>query len=419
MTVEGDFGDWTPITVHLTGEISARDRTRPYKGSMFAAYSGDIVFSKIDARSGAIGMLPPEIGKAVVTAEFPVFTGDPVRLEGEFAKLVLRTGGFLEALRRRASGTSGRKRITPGAFQDLRIPLPPLEAQRTMVSAHRTALDRAADLERQAEQIETRAMEQFEAALGLEAPAPLPDRPILAASFKNLDRWSHEAVLRQSVEGDPARTSPYPIVELRDLCADLVVGWSPRCLNRQAHTDEWGVLKLSAVTSGYFKASENKALPPNVEPKPELAVQRGDVLITRGSGRTELVGSTVFVADDPPPRMMICDLIFRVIFKDKSDIEPAFLVAILATTRLRAQIEDQRTGAAPMMQKITKTALNSLRFPLPSTKNEQAAMVRILTDSHAAAAGLRRKAKEERTKAWANFEAVVYPAENDTSTPNV
>ena len=38
-------------------DFSARS-DRPYKGSMFAVYPGDIVFSKIDARSGAIGMLP-------------------------------------------------------------------------------------------------------------------------------------------------------------------------------------------------------------------------------------------------------------------------------------------------------------------------------------------------------------------------
>ena len=365
MTVEGGFGDWTPITVHLTGEISTRDRTRPYKGGMFAAYPGDIVFSKIDARSGAIGMLPPEIEKAVVTAEFPVFTGDPTRLEGEFVKLVLRTGGFIEALRRRASGTSGRKRITPEALQDLCIPLPPLDEQRTMVSAHRTALERADGLEREADETEARVMAAFEAALGFEAPVPLPDWPVFAASFKDLDRWSHEAALRRTVEGDAARSSPYPIVRLGDVIADLIVGWSPRCLNRPTHNDEWGVLKLSAVTLGYFKPSENKALPTKMEPRQELEVKRGDVLVARGSGMTRLVGASVFVANEPPSKMIICDLIFRVIFKEESDIQPAFLAAMLATSELRGQIEERRTGAAPMMQKITKTALMSLRLPLP------------------------------------------------------
>ena len=102
---------------------------------MFAVYPGDIVFSKIDARNGAIGILPSDISKAVVTPEFPVFIPYPDRLEGEFVKLILRTGSFLDALRSKASGTSGRKRITPEAFLDLRIPLPSLAEQQSIVAA--------------------------------------------------------------------------------------------------------------------------------------------------------------------------------------------------------------------------------------------------------------------------------------------
>ena len=252
VTLKESLEDWTPITVHFTGEISLRDRTQPYKGRMFAAYPGDIIFSKIDARSGAIGTLPPAIEKAIVTSEFPVFTADPARLEGEFVKLVLRTGGFIEALRRAASGTSGRKRVTPDAFQDLRIPLPSLDRQRTILAAHRGALNRAAALENEADETEALAMAKFEAALGLEPPAPLPDRPVFTASFKDLNRWSHEAILRQINERGAAHTSPYPTVQLRDVIADLENGWSPRCHDRPAEPNEWGVLKLGAVSFGVF-----------------------------------------------------------------------------------------------------------------------------------------------------------------------
>ncbi len=413
VTVTGTFGDWTPITVHLNGEISARERTVPYKGGMFAAYPGDVVFSKIDARNGAIGVLQEGIAKAVVTSEFPVFVPAPDRLDGGFVKLVLRTGDFLAALRQKASGTSGRKRITPDAFADLHIPLPPLNEQRDIVAAHRAAQARAADLEREADEAEAQAMEAFEAALGFDPPAPLPDRPVFIASFKDLDRWSHEGILRRIAERDPAHTSPYPTVQLRDVIADLVVGWSPRCLNRPAGENEWGILKLSAVTSGYLKPSENKALPPGAESKPELEVKRGDVLITRGSGVTRLVGATTFVADEPPSKLMICDLIFRVIFNEATEIDPAFLTATLATTNLRSQIESQRTGAAPMMQKITKSALMSLRLPLPP-ETEQVSLRTTLADARAHATTLRERAQKEHTKAWTDFETAVYAAESDS-----
>ena len=145
--VNGSFGDWSPITVHLNGEISVRDRSVPYQGEMFAVYPGDIVFSKIEARSGAIGMLPASISKGVVTPELPVFVADPGKLDGGFVQRVLRTWGFLKDLRSRATGTSGRKRISPEAFPDLRVPLPDLAEQQAIVAAYDTALVEAAEKE--------------------------------------------------------------------------------------------------------------------------------------------------------------------------------------------------------------------------------------------------------------------------------
>ena len=46
-------------------------------------------------------------------------------------------------------------------------------------------------------------------------------------------------------------------------------------------------------------------------------------------------------------------------------------------------------------------------------------MVDVLTSARAVAASLRRKAEEVRAKAWANFEATVYEAKSDISTPQV
>ena len=114
------------------------------------------------------------------------------------------------------------------------------------------ARNRAAALENEADETEALAMAKFEAALGLEPPAPLPDRPVFTASFKDLNRWSHEAILRQINERGAAHTSPYPTVQLRDVIADLENGWSPRCHDRPAEPNEWGVLKLGAVSFGVF-----------------------------------------------------------------------------------------------------------------------------------------------------------------------
>ena len=377
---------------------------------MFAAYPGDVVFSKIDARNGAIGVLQEGIAKAVVTSEFPVFVPAPDRLDGGFVKLVLRTGDFLAALRQKASGTSGRKRITPDAFADLHIPLPPLDEQRAIVAAHRAALARAADLEREADDAEAQAMEAFEAALGFDPPAPLPERPIFIASFKDLDRWSHEGILRRIAESDTAHTSPYPTVQLRDVIADLENGWSPKCHDRPAEPDEWGVLKVSAASSGDYREIQNKALPERLKPKKNLEVQAGEILITRASGVAHLVGIAVFV-ERTRKKLLLCDKIFRVVGPDDVKIDNRFIAHVLGIHSVRAQIEREFSTRSGMMKNVSKPVLMGLTFPLPP-KSEQIAMSKALADVRTHATALREKARKERTEAWTDFETAVYATED-------
>ncbi len=409
ISVAGDFGGWTPITVHLDGEISARDRSTPYKGAMFAAYPGDVVFSKIDARSGAIGVLPSEIAKAVVTSEFPVFVADPARLDSRFLKLVLRTGGFLAALRSKATGTSGRKRITPAAFLDLRIPLPSIEEQRRIMSTYEVAVLRAAELEQEANKTETAATKAFEAALGFGPSAPLPDQPMFVASFKALDRWSHEGILRRLAEGTAIRTPTYPIVQLRDVIANLENGWSPKCHNRRADDDEWGVLKLGAISFGTFDDQQNKALPKHLKPRPTLQVKPGQILISRAN-ITRLVGAIVLI-EKTRRQLMLCDKIFRVIYCEPSPVQSAFLTEVLRINNVRRQIESRVTGTSPTMKNISKPSLLSLTFPLPPIEQQQT-LVKALSDSRAKAIALHNEAAEKRAKAWTDFEAALYAADD-------
>lgn len=159
--IDGALGDWQAITIKFSGEVLPRNRTDAFKGAMFAAYPGDIVFSKIDARNGAVGLIPDSIPQAVVTSEYPVFTPKADKVRAAYLSRLLRAEHFRNALQRKASGTSGRKRITPKGFLSLAIPVPPLAEQDVLVSA----LSHAARLKQQAASLRQSAWEQFEAAL--------------------------------------------------------------------------------------------------------------------------------------------------------------------------------------------------------------------------------------------------------------
>lgn len=363
---------------------------------------------------GSLCVIGSELGHVAVSPEYPVYTPDCDRVDPAYLALVLRTPDFLAHLVASASGNTTKRRIRPEFFESREVPLPPLNRQRTIVAAHRAGMNRAAELEREAEETETQATAAFETALGFIPPAPLPDRPVFVASFRDLDRWSHEGVLRRTVEGDATPTSPYPTVQLRDVIADLENGWSPKCHDQPAEDEEWGVLKLGAVSFGVFDPRENKALPPDLEPRPGLEVKSGQILISRAN-ITRLVGATALIGETRS-KLMLCDKIFRVVPRAPALIDEGFLTEILRISDVRRQIEANLTGTSPTMKNISKPALMRLTFPLPP-KTRQIAMATTLTGARANAVNLREQARNARIRAWADFEAAVYAAEDDTEAP--
>lgn len=405
--IDGVLGDWRAITIKFSGEVLPRERTEVFKGAMFAAYPGDLAFSKIDARNGAVGLIPDSIPKAVVTSEYPVFTPNAEMLRADFLHHLLRAEHFRADLQRKASGTSGRKRVTPEGFLSLEIPVPALAEQDALIAAYTDALHRAAQLEQAAEAIERSGWQAFETALGVAPPPPLPDRPVFVARFKDVERWSHESILRSSVSGGTEHAHSWPLARLGDVIADLENGWSPKCHDHPAREGKWGVLKLGAVSFGTFNAAENKELPTTLKPRSEYEVEAGNVLISRANV-VRYVGACVHV-EATPPKLLLCDKIFRVRFQPDSQLLPHFLAEAMKLRSVREHIESRLTGTSPTMKNISKPALLDVRFPLPDLATQQ----RIVDDigaSRVSAAAKRTAAATLRQSAWATFEAALFTA---------
>lgn len=404
------FADYQPISIHFDGSIDVRDRAQPFKGTMFAALAGDLVYSKIDVRNGAIGLLPEEIGQAVVTGEYPVLVPDPKQVDVRYLARLLRSPNFQYLLKQAASGTSGRKRVDGDSFSELEIPLPELAEQRQLLDNYEKSVGKAAKLEMSALALERQAVREFEAELGLAPPLDLPRKLNQVAWFSQIDRWSHEGILDRNLlalSGKP--TERYPIVALGDVIADLENGWSPQCLNRPARPDEWGVLKLGAVRFGTYNETENKALPSRLKPDPAIEVKQGDVIISRAN-ILRLVGACAIVPATRP-RLMLCDKIFRVVLFRRSTVLPEFLAEVLKTPSVRQQIEAAATGTSPTMKNISKPALLDLMFPLPGGEKGlkiQAQLIRNLEKYRRQASDKRAEAARLRSEASAVFLSAIF-----------
>ncbi len=91
---------------------------------------GDLVYPKLMAWEGAIGIVPPECDGLYVSTEFPVFEVDRARVLPEVLDVHFRTPDVWPLLASISTGTNvRRRRLNPADFLAFRIPLPPMSAQ--------------------------------------------------------------------------------------------------------------------------------------------------------------------------------------------------------------------------------------------------------------------------------------------------
>jgi len=127
------------ITVRLWGQgVALRNQVN---GSEIGALkrlsvkAGQFILSRIDARNGAMGIVPTSLHGAVVSNDFPVFDARPDTILGEYLGWLTRTRAFVALCQSASEGTTNRVRLREDRFLSMTIPLPPLDEQRRIVAS--------------------------------------------------------------------------------------------------------------------------------------------------------------------------------------------------------------------------------------------------------------------------------------------
>lgn len=179
-------------------------------------------------------------------------------------------------------------------------------------------------------------------------------------------RERRSAVVEREIEKEASTTSGQ---RLKHITREVRQGWSPQCLSWPADGREtWAVLKAGAANAGRFRPEENKELPPEMKPRPETVVLRGDLVVSRANTR-DLVGSAA-VVNDEYPRLMLCDKLYA--FRlDARHAVPTFVALRMGTRALRGMIEVSAGGTSPSMQNISREDLANLPMDLPAVRIQQ------------------------------------------------
>ena len=161
--------------------------------------------------------------------------------------------------------------------------------------------------------------------------------------------------------GDPEASNRFPVKKLDALVTDIIAGWSANGEARQKNDNEKAVLKVSAVTQGYFRPEEHKALPSELEIKKYVFPKKGDLLFSRANTR-ELVGATAIIEQDYPD-LLLPDKLWRVLFTN--EINVYYVKYVLSTRSIRSQLSAQSTGTSGSMYNVSSDKFRNIAIPVP------------------------------------------------------
>lgn len=287
--------------------------------------TGQVIFARMKDTKKVL-LIDDDNVDFIYSTGFCVFEPSKAILS-DYLRLILNSDLFQNQKDKYSKGAT-QKAINNAGLKKIQIPLPSLETQKKIVEV----LDKAQGL------IDARK-EQI----------TLMDELIQSVFYEMF--------------GDPV-TNPkgWEVSKLKNHLNNIESGWSPKCLNNDTPINRWGVLKLSAVTGGQYKAEHNKELPEDISPRAGLEIKDGDLLLTR-KNTPELVGDSCFVFKTRE-KLMMPDIIFRI--QTKQTLNRLFLWAVFNTSGMKSRIKSLASGSAKSMSNISKAKLYDMEVIVPS-----------------------------------------------------
>lgn len=129
--------EYKEITIRLWGKgVIERGRVSgaSVNGRRFIARKNQFIASRIDARNGAMGIVPSDLDGALVSNDFPLFDVNHDRLLPQYVGWLCRTPAFVDLCARASEGTTNRVRLKEAEFLNLEIEIPDTDAQRRIVA---------------------------------------------------------------------------------------------------------------------------------------------------------------------------------------------------------------------------------------------------------------------------------------------
>ncbi|UKE51362.1 restriction endonuclease subunit S [Xanthomonas translucens] len=203
--------------------------------------------------------------------------------------------------------------------------------------------------------------------------------------------------------------------KLRDILSSVDAGVSVNGEDRAATSDEYGVLKISAVTEGIFRPHENKAIRSDELARAAINPSKDCILISR-SNTEALVGASAYVSQDHK-NLFLPDKLWQLRPSCDEQTDMRWLSYWLASDSTRSALSKLATGTSGSMKNISKSQLLALDIQVPPIR-EQRRIAHILSTWDQAIATTDRLLKNSQKQMDILLRDLTLGTHRTTSTPS-
>ena len=260
----------------------------------------------------------------------------------------LRSPAFQKELTSNATGTtvSGIKAST---LKKLGLPIPSLAEQKIIAEKLDTLLAQVDSTKARLEQI-PQILKRFRQSILASAVNGNLTEEWRKKNTLNIDNWEK--------------------LTLGHIVKKIEAGKNLKCIETPPHDEQYGIIKISAVTWGEYDEDESKTLPDDSLFVESRRIATGDFLISRAN-TLELLGNPVIVKK-VTKNLMLSDKVLRLVMADN---DKPWVNIFLRSYYGRREIEFRSTGNQLSMRNIGQKALLEIPMPKPPAE-EQAEIVR-------------------------------------------
>lgn len=340
--------------ISLRDELDGRDIGTK---NQFLIKTDQFLLSKIDARNGAFGVVPPELNNGVITGNFWTFDVDYANVNPHYLTLLMGTKRFQELSQTASVGTTNRNYLQEAAFLNFEIPFPTLEQQGRIVNDYNEKIERTKELERESRELEKGIDKYLFEWLGIQNISNKKEKRILnLVGFANIIRWDTLFILGSL----PCLTAKFELKTFSQIITSLnkdSFGKSVRVDSSKHPNNDYLYIGMEHIeketgrllelpkVKGWDIKSQTLQVPKNFFIYGKLRPYLNKYWINNTEHENIICSSEFFV------------------FDIQKDINKLFFKYVLSSKFIQNQITDKTSGAR--MPRINEDIFLNLQFPLP------------------------------------------------------